>query len=96
MKQTSLQCIILLKHLYRRRLYDTLVSTTCQGGSYEKGDSNHIYIWNYNEDPKTHNTQHTIISGNVFDKLEDGVSVADWIYAAVNGDVQSHGLELLG
>lgn len=55
-----------------------------------------IYIWNYNEDPKTHNTQHTIISGNVFDKLEDGVSVADWIYAAVNGDVQSHGLELLG
>ena len=55
-----------------------------------------IYIWNYNEDPKTHNTQHTIISGNVFDKLEDGVSVADWIYAAVNNDVQSHGLELLG
>ena len=45
---------------------------------------------------KTHNTQHTIISGNVFDKLEDGISVADWIYAAVNGDVQSHGLELLG
>ena len=31
----------------------------------------------------------------VFDKLEDGVSVADWIYAAVNGDVQSHGLALL-
>ena len=55
-----------------------------------------IYIWNYNEDPETYNTQHTIISSNVFDKLEDGVSVADWIYAAVNNDVQSHGLELLG
>ena len=54
-----------------------------------------IYIWNYGEDPETHNTQHTIISSNVFDKLEDGVSVADWIYAAVNGDVQSHGLALL-
>jgi len=54
-----------------------------------------IYIWNYGEDPETHNTQHTIISSNVFDKLEDGVSVADWIYAAVNGEVQSHGLALL-
>ena len=54
-----------------------------------------IYIWNYGEDPEPHNTQHTIISSNVFDKLEDGVSVADWIYAAVNGDVQSHGLALL-
>ncbi len=54
-----------------------------------------IYIWNYGEDPETHNTQHTIISSNVFDKLEDGVSIADWIYAAVNGDVQSHGLTLL-
>ena len=55
-----------------------------------------IYIWKYGEDSKTRNTQHTIISSNVFDKLEDGVSVADWIYAAVKGDVQSHGLELLG
>ncbi len=54
-----------------------------------------IYIWNYGEDSETHNTQHTIISSNVFDKLEDGVSIADWIYAAVNGDVQSHGLTLL-
>ena len=54
-----------------------------------------IYSWNYREDPETHNTRHTIISSNVFDKLEDGVSVADWIYAAVNGDVQSHGLALL-
>ena len=54
-----------------------------------------IYIWNCGEDSETHNTQHTIISSNVFDKLEDGVSVADWIFAAVNGDVQSHGLALL-
>ena len=54
-----------------------------------------IYIWNYGEDPETHNTQHTIISSNVFDKLEDGVSVADWIYAAVNGNVERHGLALL-
>ena len=54
-----------------------------------------IYIWNHAEDAETHNTQHTIISGNAFDKLEDGVSVADWIYAAVNGEVQSHGLALL-
>lgn len=54
-----------------------------------------IYIWKYKEDPETYNTQHTIISSNVFDKLEDEISVADWIYAAVNGDVQSHGLKLL-
>ena len=54
-----------------------------------------IYIWRCGEDADTGNTQHTIISSNVFDALEDGVSVADWIYAAVNGDVQTHGLELL-
>ncbi|MBR3001323.1 MAG: pectin acetylesterase [Oscillospiraceae bacterium] len=54
-----------------------------------------IYIWNHAEDAESHNTQHTIISSNVFDKLEDGVSIADWIYAAVNGEVQSHGLALL-
>ena len=54
-----------------------------------------IYIWNHAEDAETRNTQHTIISSNVFDKLEDGVSVADWIYNAINGDAQSHGLALL-
>ncbi len=54
-----------------------------------------IYIWSHAEDAETRNTQHTIISSNVFDKLEDGVSVADWIYAAVNGNVKSHGLALL-
>ncbi|MBQ6368113.1 MAG: hypothetical protein IJJ30_06240 [Erysipelotrichaceae bacterium] len=54
-----------------------------------------IYIWKYKEDPKTRNTQHTIISSNVFDKLEDDISVAEWIDDAVNGDVKSHGLSLL-
>lgn len=54
-----------------------------------------ICIWRCGEDADTGNTQHTIISSNVFDALEDGVSVAEWIYAAVNGDVQTHGLELL-
>ncbi len=54
-----------------------------------------IYIWKYKEDPETRNTQHTIISSNVFDRLEDDVSIADWIYAAVEGNVQSHGLSLL-
>lgn len=54
-----------------------------------------IYIWNLGQDPETHNTQHTIISSSVFEPLEDGISVADWIYAAVNGDVRCHGLELL-
>ena len=35
------------------------------------------------------------ISSNVFDKLEDGISIADLIYAAINGDVQRQGLALL-
>ena len=64
-------------------------------GLQEKIPGVGIFIWKYGEDPETHNTQHTIISSNVFDKLEDDISVADWIYAAVNGNVQSHGLELL-
>ena len=54
-----------------------------------------IYIWSFGEDTETHNTQHTIISSNIFDKLEDNTSVAEWIFGAVNGDVQSHGLHLL-
>ena len=55
-----------------------------------------IYIWSCNEDSETHNTQHTIISSNVFDKLENNKSVCDWIYDAVNGDVQTYGLHWLG
>ena len=54
-----------------------------------------IYIWSCGENENTGNTQHTIISSNVFDALADGVSVAGWIDAAVNGDMQTHGLELL-
>jgi hypothetical protein len=54
-----------------------------------------IYIWNYREDADTHNTQHTIISSNVFDKLGNDRSVGEWIFDAVNGDVRTYGLELL-
>ena len=54
-----------------------------------------IYIWCYGEDENTHNTQHTIISANVFDRLGNDRSVGEWIYDAVNGDVKTYGLELL-
>lgn len=54
-----------------------------------------IYIWSFNQDEVTQNTQHTIISGNVFDKLGNERSVCEWIYGAVMGDVQTIGLELL-
>lgn len=54
-----------------------------------------IYIWSFNQDEVTQNTQHTIISSNVFDKLGNERSVCEWIYGAVMGDVQTIGLELL-
>ena len=54
-----------------------------------------IYIWSYNQDEATQNTQHTIISSNVFDKLGNERSVCERIYGAVMGDVQTIGLELL-
>ena len=54
-----------------------------------------IYVWSNGEDADTHNTQHTIISANVFDKLGHDRSVGEWIYNAVNGDVKTYGLELL-
>lgn len=54
-----------------------------------------IYIWSYREDADTHNTQHTIISSNVFDRLGNDRSVGEWIFDAVNGDVRTYGLELL-
>ena len=54
-----------------------------------------IYIWSNGEDAVTHNTQHTIISANVFDKLGNDRSVGEWIYDAVNGDVKTYGLQLL-
>ena len=54
-----------------------------------------IYIWSYKEDADTHNTQHTIISSNVFDKLGNDRSVGEWMFDAVNGEVKTYGLELL-
>lgn len=54
-----------------------------------------IYIWDSGKDEETGNTQHTIISSNVFDKLRNDISVCEWMYKAVNGDVQTIGLELL-
>ena len=54
-----------------------------------------IYIWEYAIDKDTKNTQHTIISGQVFEKLNGERSVADWITDAINGNVQTYGLELL-
>lgn len=54
-----------------------------------------IFIWEYGMDESTHNTQHTIISSNVFDQLDSGKSVADWINEAVIGNVKSYGLNLL-
>lgn len=54
-----------------------------------------IYIWSNGEDADTHNTQHTIISSNVFDRLGNDRSVGEWIFDAVNGDVRTYGLELL-
>lgn len=54
-----------------------------------------IYIWRCGEDENTHNTQHTIISTNVFDKLGNDRSVGEWIYDAVSDDVKTYGLELL-
>lgn len=58
-------------------------------------DSVGIYIWEYGIDTETKNTQHTIISSNFLDKLEDNKSIADWMMDAVNGNVKSYGLELL-
>jgi len=54
-----------------------------------------IYIWSYREDADTHNTQHTIISSNVFDKLGNDRSVGEWMFDAVNGEVRTYGVELL-
>ena len=54
-----------------------------------------IYIWEYATDAETKNTQHTIISSNFLDKLDDNKSIADWMIDSVNGNVKSYGLELL-
>ena len=54
-----------------------------------------IYIWDYNADSKTNNTQHTIISSDFLVKLEEGKSIADWLWDAINGEVKTYGLHLL-
>ena len=54
-----------------------------------------IYIWEYAMDKTTKNTQHTILSSEVFEKLNGEKSVADWITDAISGNVQTYGLELL-
>lgn len=54
-----------------------------------------IYIWEYAMDKDTKNTQHTILSSQVFEKLNGEKSVADWITDAIDGNVQNYGLELL-
>ncbi len=54
-----------------------------------------IYIWSNGEDADTHNTQHTIISSNVFDKHGNERSVGEWMFDAVNGEVRTYGIELL-
>jgi len=55
-----------------------------------------VFIWSLNEDGTTHNTQHTILSSNVFDKLESGKSVCGWMIDAVNGKINTYGLHRLG
>ncbi|WIM38484.1 pectin acetylesterase-family hydrolase [Paenibacillus sp. PK4536] len=55
-----------------------------------------IYIWDglsYNKELNL--TQHTIISSNVFDKLDGKKSISDWIMDAINGDIKQYGIELL-
>lgn len=54
-----------------------------------------IYIWDYKADSSTKNTQHTIISSDFLVQLEDGKSIADWLWDSVNGEVKTYGLHLL-
>ena len=54
-----------------------------------------IYIWDLGRNEETQNTQHTILSSSLFEKLESNKSVSDWLIDAVNGEVKSYGLNLL-
>ena len=55
-----------------------------------------IYIFENGTDSSTHNTRHMIInSADVYKPLCDDTSIMDWIESAVQGDVSSHGLDLL-
>lgn len=61
-----------------------------------------IYIWDglpYNPFDRSLNlTQHTIISGGSFysKQFDNDKSIAEWIMDAVNGNVESYGLDLVG
>ena len=70
---------------------DTKVSKITQKPLFYKT----FTVWEYAIDNDTKNTQHTIISSQVFEKLNGEKSVADWITDATNGDVQTYGLERL-
>lgn len=54
-----------------------------------------VYIWEYGFNKEDGSTQHMIMPSNVFDRLSGDKSVAEWLFDAVNGNVDSYGLELL-
>ena len=64
-------------------------------GLQENIDDIGIYIWDLERNEETQNTQHTIISSSLFEKLESNKSISDWLIDAVNGEVKSYGLNLL-
>ena len=61
----------------------------------ERLDNPGIYIFECGLSKETTSTQHQILPGNVFDRLSGGISAADWLMDAVNGDIGIYGLELL-
>ena len=58
-----------------------------------------LFFWDglpFSEEEGNTLTRHTIlVSGYAYEPLTDGVSVLEWVHAAVEGKVTSHGLELL-
>lgn len=63
-----------------------------QEGLYNPG----FYVFEIGVNNKTTSTQHMIMIYNVFDPLNGDISVAQWLMDAVNGNIRSYGLELLG
>lgn len=61
----------------------------------EKLNNPGIYIFEYGLKEDTTGTQHQILPGNVFDKLSGNKSAAQWLMDAVNGSINTYGLELL-
>ena len=53
----------------------------------ERLDNPGIYIFECGLSKETTSTQHQILPGNVFDRLSGGISTADWLMDAVNGDI---------